>query len=160
MSTPPTRQTALIPVERPAMLPMPAPLWPHYCSVQTGAEVQPAYSAMVHAQAKRELDDLAPLLVPVSEQHLRQWLAPLPLGVSVGSRTEEQIKGWFAGVCLACAGLPASLFNRATQAEALRTFQFFPSAADIYQLVAEDKAKLAARAMILRKMLDTPTEEP
>lgn len=148
-----------IPESRPILPVLPDALSACYHAIESGAGYQPSFSALIHNQTRMALDALEPLLVPVTERHLREWLAPIPVGTRNPGKTPSELLGWVGAVCLACAGLPASLFNRATQAEALRTFQFFPSAADIYQLVAEDKAKLAARAMILRKMLDTPTEE-
>lgn len=158
MSLTPYRK-ADMPEYRPILPKLPNALNAVYCAVESGAGYQPSYSNLIHAQIETALVLLTPLLTPVTDKHLLDWLLPIPAVVRNGGRGEAETKAWFAGVCLACAGLPASLFNRATQAEALRTFQFFPSAADIYQLVAADKAKLAARAMILRKMLDTPTEE-
>ena len=158
MTTAPTRVTSTLPVERPTMLPMPDPLWSNYCAIMNGAEYQPAYSELIHAQVRREFDMLAPLLTPVTDRQLRLWLAPIPLAVHGGAKTEEQIIGWLAAVSLACAGMPASVFNRASQAEALRTFKFFPSAADIYDLLSADRSRLAQRATILRRILQLPTE--
>ncbi len=147
-----------IPDSRPAIPPLPEPLSSHFHAVESGAGYLPSYTNLIQSQALEALTTMQPLLALPSERHLREWLLPIPAAVRNGARGQDETRAWFAAVALACSEVPACLFNRASQMQALQTFEFFPSAADIYRLVADEKAKLARRADILRRIMETPTE--
>ncbi len=153
-----TRRQIALPEGRPIIPSLPEPLSGHYHAIESGAGYQPGYSNLIQIQARSALAMMSVILAPASERHLREWLLPIPSAVRNGARGPEETKAWFAAVALACSEVPGCLFNRASQVQALQTFDFFPSAADIYRLVAAEKARLTNRAYILRRIVEAPTE--
>lgn len=160
MSLVPLSRQPSLPEDKPVVQDLPHPLSFWYYSIEGPGAYPSAVSAEVREQAVEALRAMEPVLAPITERQLQEWLLPIPASVRNGGKSVEEIKAWFAAVCLACDGLPASLFNRRSQADALRTFQFFPSAADIYTLLSEDKSKLTVRAFILGTILQCATEQP
>lgn len=108
----------------------------------------------VQSEAREQLVALEPLMRPVTERVLREWLLPIPASVRNGRREPDETRSWVAAVALACAEVPGCLFNRKSQAEALRSFTFFPAAADIYGLLVDDKIKLQSRIRVLRRIVE------
>lgn len=100
----------------------------------------PPNQAMVIA-ARTTLLDLRALQTPVSEQRLRDWLKPILVSVR-NTRDVDEVRVWFAAVMIAMEDVPAVCFNRATMKDAIRHIDFFPSAADLYRHIVDDKVTL------------------
>jgi len=107
------------------------------------------YTAAVQAEARRALEVIAPFAVPVTESTLREWLMPIPSAVR-NEKAPEAIVAWLTGVAMAVGHLEVGAFTAETQREALQTFRFFPSAADVYEVVAGPAVKIRERIRVLR----------
>lgn len=94
------------------------------------------YPPDIQGLARQALAVLAPYMTVIGEDALLAWLAPLMTAVRNPGR--DDVKTWFTSVLLACSDAPACVFTRESQMRALREIQFFPSAADIYNVVARD----------------------
>lgn len=115
------------------------------------------YSPEIRASAREAIARFEPYERPVTEKVLREWLAPIPQVVR-NEKTTEALKGWMAGVMLALRGFPIGAFNQSTQRSALQTFQFFPSAADVCDVLQPTVTEIRDRMRALRQvaMEDAP----
>jgi hypothetical protein len=74
------------------------------------------------------------------------------------SPADADFAAWCAGVALAVGHLEVGAFTAATQRQALQTFKFFPSAADVYEILAPAAVEIRQRIYHLRRIADGPTE--
>lgn len=146
----------------PALRPSPPPVsdgLAAWCAPIEDGHQMPHYPSWLQEQARTALEAIEPMMVPVSERRLREWLLPIPSSVRNGGRNPDETKRWLGAVALAMADVPGCLFNRESQVAALRTFEFFPSAADIYQVIADDRARLTRRVLALRHIAEMPPSD-
>jgi hypothetical protein len=110
----------------------------------------------VQAEARDVLTDLEAFAAPVTEDVLRAWLAPIPMVVR-NEKSPEMIGGWLAGVAMTVGHLEIGAFTAETQREGLQTFKFFPSAADVDEIVAGPAVKIREMVRCLRCIAEAPT---
>lgn len=115
-----------------------------------------SYDATTQRHAAAALTRLAPWAEPVTEAVLRAWLAPIPLVVR-NEKSPEAIAGWVAGIALAIGHFEIGAFNATTQREALQTFKFFPSAADVCEVVSPVAVHIRQTVRHLRTICEAPT---
>lgn len=101
------------------------------------------------------LKALQPMLKPASRDKIRSWLVRLAAGTTQapGDRDFEMR---LAAVCLACGDLPGAVWNTGTLMQATRTCKFFPSAAEVYELLERHGSILQRRARALEKIAAAP----
>jgi hypothetical protein len=99
------------------------------------------FSSGLREAARAAIEALKPFERPVTQEILFTWCDPIP-GVVRNERSPEMILKWLAGLMVAVDGFPCGAFNRSTQKEALQTFQFFPSAADICQVLQPSVSRI------------------
>lgn len=75
-------------------------------------------------------------LEPTTPAIVLNWLRPIAAGVR-NSPDETDFAAKAAAIAMACDGLPVHVFNVTTQKLALQEFKFWPSAADVYELLSE-----------------------
>ncbi|MEJ0017518.1 MAG: hypothetical protein WDN25_13325 [Acetobacteraceae bacterium] len=137
-------------IEKPRSLlpePMPAPrvsgaLWEAFeATSRPHPDIGPprAYSAPVQAEA-------------------RAWLLPIQAAVR-NPADEDRLPGWVAAVLLAVGHLEVGAFTAGTQREALQTFKFFPSAADVYEILAGPAVEIRMRLRTLERIASAPARE-
>jgi hypothetical protein len=83
------------------------------------------------------------------------WLLPINASVRNPQEREKDFPAKAAVIATACSDIPSVVLTPATQREAMRTFQFFPSAADVYALLRPHAAPLHAT----RRALATITSD-
>lgn len=110
---------------------------------------QSTYSPAIRQAAREALVKLEPFERPVSEQILREWVAPIPLVVR-NEKTPEALAGWFSGLLLAVDGMPCGAFTLRNQRDALQTFKFFPSVSDICDILSPTSARIRQQMQALR----------
>lgn len=99
------------------------------------------------AAARSAGDALAELLKPtVNERALAVWFNALAAAVSKPPEKEAYL-GRISAVMVAAGGLPLAALDREALAEALRLFKFWPSAAEVLEV-------LEARALHLRRLAE------
>ena len=105
----------------------------------------------LRAEACACLAGVRPWTAPVDLPTLRLWLAPVVGSVRNPPRgRDDQI--WLAAVALAVNGLARGAFTSATQQETLRRNAFLPSAADVYDRVKDEAARIRRRVATLEKV--------
>ncbi len=114
------------------------------------------YDRDVQAEARRVLAIVEPFAAPVFEAAVRAWLAPV-LGAVRNPQGDAAMTAWFPGLMLAVGQLEAGAFTIETQRAALQTFDFFPSAADVYRVVSGPAMVIRRRVQVLRRIVDAPT---
>jgi hypothetical protein len=112
------------------------------------------YSPAARDAAKLALDRIRHFSAKVSDATLREWLAPIPAVVR-NSKSEAEVLAWLHGVKLAVGRLEAGAFTAATQRDALQTFKFFPSAADVYEILAGPAVEIREHVAALRRIAGT-----
>lgn len=147
-----------LPARRPSPPPIPESLAAWLAPVEDGHQM-PHYPSWLQDMARTALEAIEPMMLPVSERRLREWLLPIPSSVRNGGRSKEDTTRWLGAVAIALEDVPGCLFNRESQVAALRTFEFFPSAADIYQVIADDRARLTRRVLALRHIAEMPPSD-
>ncbi|GAC1601594.1 MAG: hypothetical protein NVS3B2_04640 [Ramlibacter sp.] len=115
-------------------------------------------SAMV-AEARRLLDAHERAFVPIAGPALAAWLEPLSVVLASAPR-EKALLMFAATAALALDDLPDSVLNQGTQREALRTWRFWPSAADLVALLAPHAQQYLARRDGLRTLAATRPPAP
>jgi hypothetical protein len=114
------------------------------------------YPAAVQAEARRVAASQRRFAVPVSEDTLREWLAVFPLSVR-NTKTPDALAGWVTVVAKAVRHLETGAFTDATQNFALQQFKMFPSAADVYEIVAPAAVEIRQRLFHLDRIANGPT---
>lgn len=110
------------------------------------------FSSRIRDRARDSLKALAPLLMPVSKEIVTLWTTPLIAGAP-NQRDPKQMPAWIEALMLAVADAPTGAFSVDTQRAALRTLTFFPSPADIWNVVKDDVACLRKRETTLRLII-------
>lgn len=110
----------------------------------------------VREAAHKAIETFSPYEQPVTQEILFSWCDPIP-GTVRNGKSPEAILKWLAGLMLAVDGFPCGAFNQRTQKEALQTFQFFPSAADICQILQPAVRRIREQMAALRQIAkETP----
>jgi hypothetical protein len=107
-------------------------------------------STEVVTEAQRALPGIEAALVPASLGEIRDWLQRVNAGVRIPlDRDEFDLR--FSAIGAVCSDLPAKVWNDETLKTGLKAWRFFPSAADVAELL-EDAARplFAARDAVLR----------
>jgi hypothetical protein len=87
----------------------------------------------VMAEARRLLAEWDRHARPPTALRIDTWLVELSAGTAGGVGADLEARR--RAICIACSEFPATVFNRKTSILALQTFRFFPTAADVCQLL-------------------------
>ena len=93
-------------------------------------------TALVKSEAGKALERLDNVLAPMTADILRAWLTPVAMAVR-NPPTRGDFEARFAAILAACADLPACACTGTSQREALASFAFWPSAADVRKLLSD-----------------------
>ena len=126
-------------------------------AVRNGYDDAPkAFSAAVQAEAKALRHALSPWAAVVPDRVLRTWLAPIS---DSARNVHPNAAGWLKAVAIAVGTLECIAFTENTQREAMRTFTFFPAAADVYQLLGPVAFEFRQKMAALKQIAEAPTTE-
>lgn len=114
------------------------------------------FTAAVKAEARAAADAMAPLCAPVTMEALREWIRPIGAAVR-NPPSQEDFAAWGAALVIACDDFAIGAFTATTQREALQTFQFWPSVADICGIVGGRSIALRGKLSALRRIADGET---
>ena len=153
---------ALIPVQelRAGLTLTPDLAW-WVCAVEDGADLPENLPPAVIEEATRQAALAERLMTPVPSSVLRPWLAMIAghYGAAHRPKAEDQASVWARTVELAMEGMPAGVFTRANLGEVLLRSSFFPTAAQLMEVLAPDRDVLERRARALRAVAQA-TGEP
>jgi hypothetical protein len=90
-------------------------------------------------EAKALLAIFDQALTPAAPDLVKRWLLPIAAAVA-NSPTERDFAARAAAIALACVDMPIVAFTARAQREALQTFKFWPSAAEVCALLEEEAA--------------------
>jgi hypothetical protein len=110
-------------------------------------------------EAERGRDVLASMCQPIDRQQLIAWLYPL-VAASRIVPSDEDFMAKASVIAIAVSDFPRACFTAETQREALRMFKYFPSAADVCDLLEPTRKRLVGRYQALVGMLTTRNPEP
>ncbi len=113
--------------------------------------------AVVKTAAREALETLLPYAEPVDRATVALWIAPILASVK-NQRTGEAFAGWFGALMIAVGNLEIGAFTETTQREALGEIEFFPSASEIYGIVAGPAVEIRQRIANLRRIIATKTQ--
>lgn len=99
------------------------------------------------------------LLRPAHASVITSWLGKLSSGVNQAP-SEEAMPVRVAGILTACAALPAGVWTEETLQHALRTFEWWPSAAAVYGLLSPYANKLRATRDALQRIVRAREHPP
>ncbi len=122
---------------------------------------EPAYTEQAH-DALREYGDEHPA---APADTVRRWCVPVANAVR-NPPAPEDFGPRVHVIAVACAELPGWVFNAQSQAEAVRKFQFWPSAADVVELLTDHARPHFEKLGELRRLAKlwppvyAPTERP
>lgn len=124
------------------------------CAVEDGAALPETLPTPVIDEAKRQAALADRLMTPVPSTVLRPWLAMIAghYGAAHRPKAEDQATVWARTVELAMEGMPAGVFTRANLGEVLLRNSFFPTAAQLMEVLAPDRDLLDRRARALRSI--------
>lgn len=130
----------------------------YYATSKPHPDIGPpkVYPAILQEEAMRALMLLRGFADPVPENIARLWLSPIP---NVVRDYRDSVGDWFAGVTLALRGMECGAFTETTQRAALRNFKFFPSAADIYDILSDPAWEIRHRVRVLNTIVKAPTSD-
>lgn len=94
-----------------------------------------------------------------SAAHVTDWVNKLAAGVNQAP-SEDDMPLRITAIRMACADLPVGVWNKETLAEALRTFEWWPSAAKVYGLLKPHADRLASTLAALRRIVDAQPALP
>lgn len=121
----------------------------------------PRITAADRQEAEWALEQMGDTLAQATPDALRAWLKPINAGVR-----NPQDAAAFALRCtaivLACDGIPVGALTPEAQRDALRTFEFFPSAPEVHALLQRHAAPILRAAEGYQRVVDAPepAEEP
>lgn len=111
------------------------------------------------AEAEAAVPGFFAALKPIDRDALVAWAEPINAAVRNPQGRQDfliRVSTW----AVSLADVPARCFTPEAQREALRTFQFWPSAADVYALLAPQSAMLKAAAQAVRDIANQPQQAP
>lgn len=106
----------------------------------------------LRTEALNAADRFANLLVAVEPDTVRRWLLPVNAAVR-NPLSADDFNTRAAAIAVAVADLPACVFTAPAQREALATFQFFPSGADVRALLEPQANELRRPLHALRRIV-------
>lgn len=109
----------------------------------------------LRAEADAERARVKAAMQPADPAAIVRWLAPLATLVA-NAPTGEDLRSKCQAMAIVLSDLPGSLFTPRTQREAAQTFKFWPSAAEVHDLLAPQAKAMAARIIALDKLLRMP----
>lgn len=101
----------------------------------------------------RRFDEM--LAVTIARPTLEAWLEPLVTAVK-NPPPEDQYDGRIEAIMRAAGALPLAVLGPVTQAEALKTFKFWPSAAELLELLEKEARRLQVRRDALHALAKPP----
>lgn len=110
-------------------------------------------------EAERGRDILASMCQPIDRQQLVAWLYPL-VAASRIVPSDEDFMAKASVIATAVSDFPRACFTTETQREALRVFKYFPSAADVCDLLEPTRKRLVDRYHALLAMLRPREPDP
>ena len=117
----------------------------------------------LHPGARHEAENgrkvLASMCQPIDRQQLIAWLYPL-VAASRIVPSDEDFMAKASVIAIAVSDFPRACFTAETQREALRMFKYFPSAADVCDLLEPARKRLVGRYQALVAMLKARDPEP
>jgi len=96
---------------------------------------------------------------PVSALRVREWLAPVASAVRNPPAADDFEKR-AAVIAAVCQDLPAAVFTPQTQREACSKFQFWPSAADVFELLESHAKPMRDTLSALEALANAPVQAP
>ena len=122
------------------------------CAVEDGAELPENLPSAVIDEAKRQAALADRLMSPVVPGVLRPWLALIVGHYSAvqRARSGEEAAAWRATIEITMEGMPNGVFTRANLGEVLARYAFWPTAAQLIEVLAPDRDVLERRARALR----------
>jgi hypothetical protein len=118
-----------------------------------------SYPMTVQAEARDAADMLEAFVANVPPNALMAWARPLGAAVR-NPQSDQDFAAWLAAAAVGLSDYAAGAFSIETQRAALRQFKFWPSVADVAELVGPKSANLRTRHRALRKIADAATEPP
>ena len=114
-------------------------------------------SPSARAEALQILETLEKidLTTPADSDQVFSWLAALCQSVR-NRMGPDDLEAIVPAFVLACSDLPAMVWNVDTQRDALRKFYFFPSAAEVRELLAADSEPFMRDLAILQTLAARP----
>lgn len=117
----------------------------------------PVHTRMEAAAAAAKYADLCS---PPTLERVMWWLRAINAAVR-NPQPEEAFMAWAVTVAgVVCHDIPQATLIPATQREAVQSFAFFPSAADVYKLLRPHAAPLLAAKAALDRLAAAPEEAP
>lgn len=116
-----------------------------------------AYPVEVIEEAKSLVSVLRADCQPVDAERLAIWLAPI-MAALPNPIAPDAIKPWLGAVNIAVSDMEGCLFNVETQRSALRTWRFWPSAADVYAVLVGPQTQLRERVWALAMIAESDPE--
>ncbi len=110
-------------------------------------------------EAERARNLYASMCQPFDRQQLITWLYPL-VAASRIVPSDEDFMAKASVIAIAVSDFPRACFTAETQREALRMFKYFPSAADVCDLLEPTRKRLVGRYQALMAMLAPRSTEP
>jgi hypothetical protein len=132
------------------------------------SHIEPAWNGEyqrlpLHPQARHEAergrDVLASMCQPIDRQQLVAWLYPLAAASRIVP-SDEDFMAKASVIAVAVSDFPRACFTAETQREALRVFKYFPSAADVCDLLEPTRKRLVGRYQALVAMLRPREPDP
>lgn len=111
-----------------------------------------------HPQAKHFLEQLEAISKPPKPEVIADWVSFLATGVASPPGPEE-IRLKTGALMLNCGNLPA-VWTRETLIAALDKFKFFPSAAEVKELLSGFAEKIQRQKQALEAMANAPWRRP
>jgi len=116
-------------------------------------------TAIERAEAATALPAYEAALRPISDAALIAWAEPINAAVRNPQSREDfliRVSVW----AHALRDVPVRCFTPESQSEAMRAFQFWPAAADVYALLKPQADALIAAAKALQTLAETETPPP
>jgi hypothetical protein len=115
---------------------------------------QEAWRAFYDAQKQR---------LPVEPEHVKAWLMPI-LGAVQGTISEQEFQSKLTGMWIALQGFPIACFTAKTLQTGLQRWKWFPSPAEVCELLGpvrdEVNRRYEALLSLLQRLRDRPTLLP
>lgn len=111
----------------------------------------------VQQEAKRRLDEIAPLCFAAGAGLVTLWATPLMAGLSKDTSPDAAVAR-MALVVLALQDLADGAFTQAAQAHVAKTARFTPMPADLYDALVGHSNQLRQRQATLRYIVEAKTD--
>jgi hypothetical protein len=106
-------------------------------------------------QAEQLLHEAERMCEPVSLGQISAWLAPITAAVS-NPPPADDLRHRIHAIGMAVAEMPCAAFSQAAQRQAMRTWKFWPSAAEVAALIGPKGNELISQREALRRIAKPP----